>query len=86
MPNVTAGSSVTLTSVLQPAISGTEAPTGTISVLEGPAVVASASITGRLTNITVPNVSAGAHTYTVTYGGDASYAQMYYGNVIVTAQ
>jgi hypothetical protein len=85
-PNPTAGSSVTLTSILQPAINGAAAPTGTISILEGPTVVASASITGRLTNITVPNLSGGTHTYTASYDGDANYAQMYYGNVIVTVQ
>jgi hypothetical protein len=84
-PTVSAGSSVTLNSVLQPAINGSAAPTGTISILEGATTVASATISGRVTYITVPNVSAGTHTYTASYGGNASYAQMYYGNVTVTA-
>jgi polygalacturonase len=84
-PTVSAGSPVTLTSVLQPAISGSAAPTGTISILEGATVVASASISGRVTNITVPNVSAGTHSYIASYGGNASYAQLYYGKVTVTA-
>jgi hypothetical protein len=84
-PTVSAGSPVTLTSVLQPAINGSAAPAGTISILEGATVVASASINGRVTYITVPNVASGTHTYTASYGGDASYAQMYYGKVTVTA-
>jgi polygalacturonase/uncharacterized membrane protein len=84
-PTVTAGSSVTLNSVLQPAINGSAAPTGTISILEGATVVASASISGRVTYITVPNVSAGTHTYTASYGGNANYAVLNYGNVTVTA-
>jgi polygalacturonase len=84
-PTVTAGSSVTLTSVLQPAISGAAAPTGTISIVEGATVVASATISGRITYITVPNVSGGTHTYRASYGGNASYAQLYYGNVTVNA-
>src|SRR6516165_684134 len=53
-PTVTAGSSVTLNSVLQPAINGSAAPTGTISILEGATTVASATISGRVTYITVP--------------------------------
>jgi len=84
-PTVSAGSPVTLTSVLQPAINGSAAPTGTISILEGATVVASASISGRVTYITVPSVSSGTHTYTASYGGNASYAQLYYGKVTVTA-
>jgi len=84
-PTVSAGSQLILTSVLQPAISGSAAPTGTISILEGATVVASQSISGRVTNITVPSVTAGAHTYTASFGGNASYAQLYYGKVTVTA-
>jgi hypothetical protein len=84
-PAVSAGSPVTLTSVLQPAISGSAAPTGTIDILEGSAVVASAAISGRVTNVTVPSVSAGTHTYTASFLGNATYSQLYYGKVTVTA-
>jgi len=84
-PTVSSGSAATLTSVLQPAINGSAAPTGTISILEGASVVASASISGRVTHITVPNVSAGTHTYTASYGGNSTYAQLYYGKATVTA-
>jgi len=83
-PTIPANSPVTLTSVLQPAIFSGAAPTGTISILEGSAVVASASITGRITYITVPSVSAGTHTYVASYSGDGNYGQLYYGSVTVT--
>jgi polygalacturonase len=72
-PSVAVGSSVTLTSVLQPAIFGAAEPTGSISILEGSAVVASASVSGRITHLTVPSVGAGTHTYIASYGGDANY-------------
>jgi polygalacturonase/uncharacterized membrane protein len=84
-PTVSAGSPVTLTSVLQPAISGSAAPTGTIDILEGSTVVASAAISGRVTNITVPSVTAGTHTYIASFLGNSTYAQLYYGKVTVTA-
>jgi hypothetical protein len=84
-PTIAPGSSVTLSSVLQQAIIDNAAPTGTISILEGGTTVASATISGRLTNITIPNVAAGAHTYVASYGGNATYGQMYYGSVNVTA-
>jgi len=84
-PTVSAGSPVTLTSVLQPAISGSAAPTGTINILEGATVVASASIIGRVTHISIPSVSAGTHTYTASFPGNSTYAQLYFGKVTVTA-
>jgi hypothetical protein len=83
-PTVAVGSPVTLTSVLQPAIFGAAAATGTISVLEGSTIVASAAINGRVTSITVPSVSTGTHTYIGSYSGDTNYAQLYYGSVTVT--
>lgn len=84
-PSVPAGSPVTLTSVLQPAIFSGAAPTGTIDLLEGSAVVASGSIAGRVAYITVPSVSTGTHTYVASYPGDGNYSQLYYGSVTVTA-
>lgn len=84
-PMVPAGSPVTLTSVLQPTIFSGAAPIGTINILEGSTVVASASIGGRVTYITIPSVSAGTHTYVASYSGDSNYAQLYYGSVTLTA-
>jgi hypothetical protein len=84
-PSVTAGSSVTLTSVLEQAVIEKAAPTGTIDILEGADVVASARISGRNTSVTIPNVGAGTHTYTARYNGDSNYATLLYGSVVVTA-
>jgi len=83
-PMVPAGSPVTLTSVLQPAIFSGSAPTGTINILEGSTTVASASIGGRVTYITIPSLSAGTHTYVASYSGDSNYVQLSYGSVTVT--
>jgi polygalacturonase len=80
-----AGGSVTLTSVLQPAIWEDPDPTGTINILEGSAVVASAALGGRLTAATVPGVSPGTHVYTASYSGDANYAPQNYGSVTITS-
>src|SRR5215472_2938264 len=84
-PSVTAGSPVTFTSVLEQAIIEKAAPTGTIDILEGANVVASARISGRNTSLTIPNVSAGTHTYTARYDGDANYTTLSYGSVVVGA-
>jgi hypothetical protein len=84
-PSIAAGSSVTLTSVLEQAIIEKAAPTGTIDILEGANVVASARIGGRNTSLTIPNVSAGTHTYTARYDGDANYTALLYGSVVVAA-
>ncbi len=79
-----AGSSPTLIAVLQnvvsPLVAGTisypqqNAPTGTVQLLEGTTVVGSASLVGRLANITIPGVTAGTHTYTAKYLGDTNYS------------
>lgn len=82
--SVTAGSPVTFTAILQPIVSGSAAPTGTLSILEGTTVVASAPVAGRLTYLTVPGVSTGAHVYTAQYSGDARNAPLGFGRFTVT--
>lgn len=84
-PSITAGSSAQVTSVLQPAIIENATPTGTIEILEGASVVASATISGRDTSFTIPNVSLGTHAYTAYYLGNGTYSPQYYGQVVVTA-
>jgi polygalacturonase len=83
-PSVATGSPVTLTTVLQPAIYGAAAPTGTVAILEGSTVVASAAIAGRVTSLTLPGVGQGPHRYTARYSGDATYPPSTYGDVTVT--
>jgi len=92
---VTAGTSPRLTAVLQnlvsPLMAGTisypqqNAPTGTITLLEGTNTVGTGTINGRLTYINVPNITAGTHTYTAQYSGDTNYAALSFGNFTVVA-
>jgi hypothetical protein len=77
------GQTVTLTAIVQPIVSGAAAPTGTISILEGTTVVGSAPLGGRITAIPIANVSAGNHTYTAQYSGDANYALLNFGSVTI---
>jgi hypothetical protein len=94
--SVTAGSSPKITAVIQnvvpPLVAGTisypqqHTPTGTINLLEGGTTVASGTINGRLASITIPNITAGTHTYTAQYVGDTNYpAGLAFGTLIVTA-
>jgi len=87
-PKVTA----VLQNVVAPLVSGStttpqqHTPTGTINLLEGSTVVGSGTINGRLASITVPNITAGTHTYTAQYLGDANYTAVFsFGTVTLTA-
>ncbi|HEY5328310.1 MAG TPA: glycosyl hydrolase family 28 protein [Acidobacteriaceae bacterium] len=93
---IAAGDSPKVTAVLQnvvaPLVSGStttpqqHTPTGTINLLEGSTVVGSGTINGRLASITVPNITAGTHTYTAQYLGDANYTAVFsFGTVTLTA-
>ena len=92
---VTAGTSPTLIAVLQnvvsPLVAGTisypqqNTPTGTIQVLEAGTVVGTGTLNGRLATITVPNITAGPHTYTANYLGDSHFAALAFGSFTVNA-
>jgi len=92
---VTAGTSPAITAVLQnlvsPLVAGTvsyaqqNAPTGTIQLLEGTNVVGTGTINGRLTYITVQNITAGTHVYTAQYLGDSHYSPLSFGNFTLVA-
>jgi hypothetical protein len=92
---VTAGTSPKITAVLQnlvsPLVAGTisypqqNAPTGTISLMEGSTVIGTVTISGRLTYFTVPSIAAGTHVYTALYSGDGNYAAMSFGSFTVVA-
>lgn len=83
--SITAGQSVTLTSIVQTIQNPATTPTGTVSILENGSSVASAPRAGRITYVTVPNVSKGTHTYVAHYSGDATYAPLDFGSFTVTA-
>jgi hypothetical protein len=94
-PNVTAGTSPRVTMVLQnvvsPLVAGTisypqqNAPTGSVQLLEGGNVVGTATLSGRLAYVNVPNITAGTHTYTANYLGDSNYAAMAFGSYTLVA-
>ena len=90
--NVRASQSATLLAIVQPIVFGSPSPTGSIAIFEGPIQVASTAISGHmsssprtLSNLTIPNVSAGTHTYTAEYSGDAYYAPLTFGTITVSA-
>jgi polygalacturonase len=84
--SVAAGSAATLTSVLQPAIYGARAPSGTIELREGTRVVANAAIAGRLTPLTISDITPGTHIYTARYSGDDTYVPLRFGEVSVAGE
>jgi Carbohydrate binding domain/Bacterial Ig-like domain (group 3) len=68
------GQAVTLTAAVVPA-SGSVTPTGTMTFLEGSAVLGTGELGGAgLTSLTISNFSVGIHDITATYGGDAAFA------------
>lgn len=77
------GQTIALTATLQPIVSGAAAPTGSVNVLEGATVVASAPVTGRIMKIPIAGVSVGPHAYTAQYSGDANYAPLSFGSITV---
>jgi polygalacturonase len=92
------GQPFTVTAVLQNVVSPTmngstsvpqqNMPTGgTIQLLEGTNVVASAVVNGsRLTSITIPAMTTGAHIYTANYLGDTNYTTpLTFGSITVNA-
>ena len=82
-----------LQNVVSPLVAGTIAypqqnmPTGTIQLLEGTTVVGTGTIStgSRVTPITVPSITAGTHTYTAKYLGDANFAPLSFGSYTVVA-
>ena len=92
---ITAGSNATLTAVLQNVVSPVQAgtisypqqnaPTGTINILEGSTVVGTGTISGRLTYVTIPAVTAGTHIYTAQYSGDSHFASLNFGSFTLIA-
>jgi polygalacturonase/sugar lactone lactonase YvrE len=93
---VPAGQALNLTAIVQPIVYASPAPTGTITVYDGGAPVASSPVSApadlyggslprSITSIQVPSVSAGTHNYTAQYSGDSNYAALSFGALTVTA-
>jgi uncharacterized protein (TIGR03437 family) len=57
------------------------APTGTVTIYDGPAAVATGMLSSeQLLNIPIQRLGAGAHTLTATYSGDSRYASITFGS------
>jgi polygalacturonase len=78
------GSTVPVTVQIQPVTAGAAAPTGTVYIMEGTNIVASATVAGVLTSTQILSVPAGTHTYTVAYQGDGTYPAFNFGSYIAT--
>jgi polygalacturonase len=83
-----------LQNVVSPVVAGTASypqqnmPTGTIQLMEGTTVAASATIStgSRLTGLTIPTITPGQHTYTAQYQGDTNYpGTLNFGSFTVTS-
>jgi len=60
------------------------APTGTVKVLDGSAVVGTSTLNGgQLLRVPISNLSVGTHSLTAIYSGDSNYASITFGNYIV---
>jgi uncharacterized protein (TIGR03437 family) len=60
------------------------APTGTVTIYDGSTAVGTGTLTGSsLLNIPLAVLTAGVHTLTAAYSGDANYAAIGFGNYVV---
>jgi len=82
---VTPDGTIRLSAIVQPIVAGAPAPSGRISIMEGEDVVASAPISGRVTDISIPNVTPGPHVFSGLYSGDDSFAALVVGSVTIVA-
>jgi hypothetical protein len=71
--SVTVGGSADFTVTLAATLSGRPTPTGTVTLVEGAASLASGTLNGGTANITVSGLAAGPHTETAVYGGDSNF-------------
>jgi hypothetical protein len=71
-PQITAGASVTFTANVA-AVSGTATPTGMVSFLDSQTVVGTATLSGRSAQMSTAALSAGSHSISVAYSGDANF-------------
>lgn len=90
--------SVTLNAMLEPAMSqttyagtsgtwtGAAAPTAAVNFYEGTKIVGTGTLgqNGTIATATITTPTAGTHTYTAAYAGDANYAALAFGSVTLT--
>ena len=64
---------------------GAAAPSGTVVLREGNTPLATLTLSGGAASLPLSGLTAGAHTYTAVYGGDAIYLASTSNAVVVTA-
>src|SRR5579864_1816302 len=70
---VVSGSSVTFTATVKP--SGSKAPTGIATFMDGSSFLGTATLVSSVGALTTSSLAAGTHSITVVYGGDANNAR-----------
>lgn len=77
--------SVTLNAVVEPVESASTTPTSAIQFYEGTTQVGTGTLAGNgtLAQLTLSNLTSGAHTYTARYPADSAYAVVNFGSVTV---
>jgi hypothetical protein len=69
----TFGDNETLTVTITPAMSGRPAPTGNVSIYDGSALLGSVALNGNTASYSTSVLTAGAHSLTAVYAGDANF-------------
>ena len=82
-PQITAGAGVTFSARVAPA-SGSGTPTGTISFLDSGAQIGMVTLTVGAAQFTTTSLTAGTHSITASYSGDANYSASTSGATTVT--
>ncbi|MHB1022759.1 MAG: glycosyl hydrolase family 28 protein [Acidobacteriaceae bacterium] len=68
------------------AYTGASVPASPVDFMEGSTIVGTATLQGNVAMLSLNNVTAGTHTYTAQYAGDANYPSQSFGSVTVTVQ
>ncbi|MDI9849627.1 Ig-like domain repeat protein, partial [Rhodoblastus sp. 17X3] len=69
----TAGKSVTLTATVTASGGAVGLPTGTVAFTDGATSLGAAALSGGVATLVIPSFTAGAHTITATYAGNANF-------------
>jgi autotransporter-associated beta strand protein len=70
----TSGQAVTFTAVVTPTGPGAGTPTGSVTFMDGTAVLGSSSLSGETATFQTSSLSTGSHQITAVYSGDANFA------------
>ena len=68
------GDSITFRATVAPSTQAVNAPTGSVTFLDGTTPIGSASIVGGVASFSTTTLALGTHTITASYDGDADYA------------